>query len=135
MRALQNSASSTVPELGISRGIPLPQRHKRLSENARLRSELSSKHSSQLQVSNRERMAISRRPVSSFFQLRSSSPGPRKSNRKCRCVQHRHPEPPTGVEGSLLSLSSAPPTFSTSNRKSGIRIPPNGLQNQSHAIF
>jgi len=31
------------------------------------------------------------------------------SNRKCRCVQHRHPERPTGVEGS-------PP-----NRKSGIR--------------
>jgi hypothetical protein len=35
------------------------------------------------------------------------------SNRKCRCVQHRHPERPTGVEGSI------------SNRKSGIKNPNN----------
>ncbi len=37
------------------------------------------------------------------------SPPSSTANRKCRCVQHRHPERPTGVEGS-------PP-----NRKSGIR--------------
>jgi len=69
MRALQNSASSTVPELGISRGIPLPRRHKRLIENARLRSKLTSNDSSQLQISNRERIGISRHtlsPCSSF---------------------------------------------------------------------
>src|SRR5580700_8494689 len=43
----------------------------------------------------------------------------------CRCVQHRHPERPTGVEGSVSSLCSTPPTFSPSNRKSGIRNPNN----------
>jgi len=32
----------------------------------------------------------------------------------CRCVQHRHPERPTGVEGSVSSLCSTPPTFSPS---------------------
>jgi hypothetical protein len=47
------------------------------------------------------------------------------SNRKCRCVQHRHPERPTGVEGSVSSLCSTPPTLSPSNRKSGIRNPRN----------
>jgi hypothetical protein len=47
------------------------------------------------------------------------------SNRKCRCVQHRHPERPTGVEGSVSSLCSTPPTLSPSNRKSGIRNPNN----------
>ena len=49
----------------------------------------------------------------------------KRSNRKCRCVQHRHPERPTGVEGSVSSLCSTPPTFSPSNRKSGIRNPNN----------
>ena len=43
----------------------------------------------------------------------------------CRCVQHRHPERPTGVEGSVSSLCSTPPTLSPSNRKSGIRNPIN----------
>jgi len=47
------------------------------------------------------------------------------SNRKCRCVQHRHPERPTGVEGSVSSLCSTLPTLSPSNRKSGIRNPNN----------
>src|SRR6201997_2388353 len=58
-----------------------------------------------------------------LHQLSSSS----ISNRKCRCVQHRHPERPTGVEGSASSLSSTPPTLSPSNpnRKSGIRNPHN----------
>src|ERR1700722_19936122 len=135
MQARQNSDSSTVPKLGISRGAPLPRRHKRLIENARLRSKLTSNDSSQLEISNRERMGHLSSHALALFQLRSSSPGPRKSNRKCRCVQHRHPERPTGVEGSLLSPSSAPPTFPTSNRKSGIKTPPNHLQNQSHAIF
>src|SRR5579862_10537 len=64
MQARQNSDSSTVPKLGISRGAPLPRRHKRLIENARLRSKLTSNDSSQLQISNRERMAISRRTLS-----------------------------------------------------------------------
>src|ERR1700723_292445 len=130
MQARQNSDSSTVPKLGISRGAPLPRRHKRLIENARLRSKLTSNDSSQLQISNRERMAISRRTLSHPSGFDPQTPGPRKSNRKCRCVQHRHPERPTGVEGSLLSLSAAPPTFSTSNRKSGSRIPPNSHKTQ-----
>src|SRR4029077_7139023 len=56
----------TVPKLGISRGIPLPRRHKLLIENTRLRSKLTSKHSSQLQISNRERMAIRGRNFSLF---------------------------------------------------------------------
>src|SRR5579862_5630242 len=47
------------------------------------------------------------------------------SNRKCRCVQHRHSERPTGVEGSVSSLCSTPLTLSPSNRKSGIRNPNN----------
>jgi hypothetical protein len=48
----------------------------------------------------------------------------------CRCVQHRHPERPTGVEGSPSSLCSTPPTtISPSNRESGIRNPNN------HRIF
>ena len=46
------------------------------------------------------------------------------SNRKCRCVQHRHPGRPTGVEGSVSSLCSTPSTL-ISNRKSGIRNPNN----------
>jgi len=56
-----------------------------------------------------------------LYQLSSSA----ISNRKCRCVQHRHPERPTGVEGSVSSLCSTPPTLSPSNRKSGIRNPNN----------
>ena len=63
MRTGQNSGRSTVPKLGISRGVPLPRRRKRLIENARLRSKLSRNDSSQLQISNRERMAISPRIV------------------------------------------------------------------------
>jgi len=43
----------------------------------------------------------------------------------CRCVQHRHPEQPTGVEGSVSSLCSTPSTLSPSNRESGIRNPNN----------
>ena len=43
----------------------------------------------------------------------------------CRCVQHRHPERPMGVEGSVSSLYSTPPTLSPSNRESGIRNPNN----------
>jgi|SRR5579862_1150629 len=69
MRTWQNSGSSTVPKLGISRGVPLAWPNRRLIENARLRSTLSSRHSSQLRISNRERMAISFRafsPSSSF---------------------------------------------------------------------
>ena len=61
MRTRQNSGCSTVPKSGIGRGISLPRGHKRLIENARLRSNLSSNDSSQLQISNRERMAISPR--------------------------------------------------------------------------
>jgi len=170
MRTRQDSNSSTVPKLGIGRGVSLPRRHNRLIENARLRTELRSKHSSQLRISNRERMAISRPRSSLFSGLEPLAPNLQilianadassigilsdqreskglpyrsllrhqtfsTSNRKCRCVQHRHPERPTGVEGSLLSLSPAPPTFSTSNRKSGIKTPPNHPQNQSHAIL
>ena len=56
-----------------------------------------------------------------LHQLSSSS----ISNRKCRCVQHRHPERPTRVEGSVSSLSSTLPALSPSNRKSGIRNPHN----------
>jgi hypothetical protein len=44
----------------------------------------------------------------------------------CRCVQHRHPERPTGVEGSLSSFcSTQPPPITISNRESGIRNPNN----------
>jgi hypothetical protein len=75
MRTWQNSASSTVPELGISRGAPLPRRRKRLIENVRLRSKLSSNNSSRLQISNRERTAISRRPVSFFSSFDPQAPG------------------------------------------------------------
>jgi hypothetical protein len=74
MRTRQNSDSSTVPKLGIGRGVPLPRRHKRLIENARLRSELRSKHSSQLRISNRERMAISRPRSSLFSDLEPQAP-------------------------------------------------------------
>src|ERR1700751_4442604 len=48
-----------------------------------------------------------------LHQLSSSS----ISNRKWRCVQPRHPERPTGVEGSVSSLSSTLPALSPSNRK------------------
>src|ERR1700720_2274144 len=130
MRTRQNSGNSTVPKLGISRGVPLHPRHRRLIENARLRSKLNGTDSSHLRTSNREQMAISRRTLLLFPSLEPQAPSLQTPNRKCRCVQHRHPGRPKGVEGSLLSLSSAPPTFSTSNRKSGIRIPPNVLQNQ-----
>jgi hypothetical protein len=53
----------------------------------------------------------------STAQLLFMPPSTTISNRKCRCVQHRHPERPTGVEGS------------SPNRKSGIRNPNN------HPIF
>ena len=74
MRTRQNSNSSTVPKLGIGRGAPLPRRHNRLIENARLRSELRSKHSSQLRISNRERMAISRPRFSLISQFEPQAP-------------------------------------------------------------
>ena len=61
----------------------------------------------------------------STTRLLSPPPSSSISNRKCRCVQHRHPERPRGVEGSLASLFSAPLILSTSNRKSGIRNPNN----------
>src|ERR1700751_4323503 len=64
MRTRQNSGSSTICKSVISRGAPLPRRHKRLIENARLRSKLSSNDSSQLQISNRERIVVSRHAVS-----------------------------------------------------------------------
>ena len=75
MRTWQNSGRSTVPKLGIGRGVPLPRRRRRLIENARLRSRLSSRRSSQLQISNRERTAISLRAFSP-----SSSFGPQADN-------------------------------------------------------
>ena len=59
MRTPQNSGRNTVPKLGISRSAASPSRHKRLIENARLRSKLSGNDANQLQISNRERMAIS----------------------------------------------------------------------------
>ncbi len=62
---------------------------------------------------------------SSTASLLYQPPSSAVSNRKCRCVQHRHPERPTGVEGSVSSLCSTPPTLSPSNRKSGIRNPIN----------
>ena len=62
---------------------------------------------------------------SSTASLLYQPPSSAVSNRKCRCVQHRHPERPTGVEGSVSSLCSTPPTLSPSNRKSGIRNPNN----------
>jgi hypothetical protein len=62
---------------------------------------------------------------SSTASLLYPPPSSAVSNRKCRCVQHRHPERPTGVEGSVSSLCSTPPTLSPSNRKSGIRNPIN----------
>src|ERR1700747_2868729 len=61
MRTWQNSGNSTVPKSGISRSVPLLRRHRRLIENARLTSKLNGNDSSQLQISNRERMAVSRR--------------------------------------------------------------------------
>jgi len=58
MRSEQNSASTTVPKLGISRGMSLrlgtvraAHRGKRLIENTRLRSKLSCKDSRWLQIS------------------------------------------------------------------------------------
>jgi hypothetical protein len=62
---------------------------------------------------------------SSTASLLYPPPSSAVSNRKCRCVQHRHPERPTGVEGSVSSLCSTPLTLSPSNRKSGIRNPNN----------
>src|ERR1700751_6072572 len=57
MRTGPNSDSSTIPKLGVSQGLALLRRRERLIENARLRSNLSSKYFNQLQISNRERMA------------------------------------------------------------------------------
>ncbi len=74
MRTRQNSGRSTVPNLGISRGVPLPYRQERLIENARLTSKLTSKNSSQLRISNRERMAISRRTVSRLSSFEPQAP-------------------------------------------------------------
>jgi hypothetical protein len=74
MRTRQNSDRSTVPNLGISRGVPLPRRQERLIENARLTSNLNGNDSSQLRISNRERMAISRRTVSRLSSCEPQAP-------------------------------------------------------------
>ena|ERR1700720_1785747 len=75
MRTWQNSDSSIVPKLGIGRGVSLARHGERLIENPRLRSKLSCKDSSWLQISNRERMAIFRRAFSLFssFKPQASS--------------------------------------------------------------
>src|ERR1700757_4356445 len=69
MRTWQNSRNSTVPKLGISPRVPLLHRHRPLIENARLTSRLNGNDSSQLQFSNRERMAISRCNLSRLSNL------------------------------------------------------------------
>jgi hypothetical protein len=76
MRTSQNSGSSTIPKLGIGRGVSLAHHGERLIENPRLRSKLSCKDSSWLQISNREPMAIFRRAFSLFsgFEPQASSP-------------------------------------------------------------
>src|SRR5579864_6948767 len=74
MRAWQNSDSSAVPKSGISRYLPLPRRHRHLIENARLTSKLNGNPSSQLQISNRERMAISSQRLSLFSSFEPQAP-------------------------------------------------------------
>src|ERR1700746_1248403 len=67
MRTEQNTGCrKTIPKLGIGRGVALARHGERLIENPRLRSKLSCKDSSWLQISNRERMAIFRRAFSLF---------------------------------------------------------------------
>src|ERR1700751_2704684 len=76
MRTEQNSACrKTIPKLGIGRGVSLARHGERSIENPRLRSRLSCKDSSWLQISNREPMAIFRRAFSLFsgFEPQASS--------------------------------------------------------------
>ena len=76
MRTEQNSACrKTIPKLGIGRGVSLARHGERSIENPRLRSKLSCKDSSWLQISNREPMAIFRRAFSLFsgFEPQASS--------------------------------------------------------------
>jgi len=134
---MANSGNSTVPKSGISRGVPPPSRHRRLIENARLTPKLNGNDSSHLQISNRERMAVSRRTFLLSPSLEPQAPSLQTliANADAPCIGILSDQRESKGFSYRSSLSSAPPTFATSNRKSGIRIPPNGLQNQPHAIF
>ena len=84
MRTEQNSGSSTIPELGIGRGVSLlpgtvrayhqPAARKFLIANPRLKFSLSHRKISALEISNRERMAIFRRAFSLFSGFEPPAP-------------------------------------------------------------